>query len=344
MYENNSQASILYERMKALKVPPPLPPVEDPVEQALTPKELIKFIRKAGYTGQDKAVRTAALIIHRHYSGCPSVNLFCGPTGSGKTEIWRLLAREFSNVHIYDSSMLTNEGWRGGCKISTILSSLPPIHREHSILVFDEFDKLLEPKMSSEMNITDALQNELLKLFDHDTLFFGADRPGDTSMTVDCSKVSIVLLGAFENMMKAKTRAGVSIGFGGKQARDISYGTVEITVQDLLKYTAMRPEIAGRIDRIVSMTPLTDCDYFRILLHHIDDVGKRTGKSITFHPAVLHPICQQAIETGLGARWAIHRVDAMIDDMLFDNPFDYSYFCSNETDDNETERPVTEND
>ena len=317
----------------------PIPPDIDQVDLDMAPKELVAFIQKAGFSGQDKAVRNAALIVHRHQYDCASVNLFCGPTGSGKTELWRILSREFPWIHIVDASLLTNEGWRGGCKVSTILRAIPMPAREHCILVFDEFDKLLEPKMSSDMNITDALQNELLKLFDHDRLFFGPDRSGDESVTVNCRNISIVLLGAFENMMKAKTRDGVSIGFGGTQARDVSYGTAEITISDLLKYTAMRPEIAGRIDRIVSMTPLTAENYFRILLTHVDDIGRRTGKSITIDPAVLQDICGMAIDSGLGARWAIHRVDAIIDDLLFENPFDYSYLYRSNA-----ERPVTEND
>ena len=336
MHESLGQAAI----NAALHHPvlQPLDPV-DPADFDMAPKELVRFIHSAGFSGQEKAARTAALIVHRHYNGCASVNLFCGPTGSGKTELWRILAGEFSNIYIFDSSLLTNEGWRGGCKVSTVLRSIPPLRREHSILVFDEFDKLLEPKVSSEMNITDALQNELLKLFDHDILFFGADRAGEESLTVNCKNVSIVLLGAFENMMKAKSRAGVSIGFGGTPSRSVGYGTAEITVSDLLKYTAIRPEIAGRIDRMVSMAPLTVNDYFRIVLRHVDAVGSRTGKSITIDVPVLRSICEQAIETRLGARWAIHRVDDIIDDMLFENPFDYSYLYLSDS-----ERTVNKND
>ncbi len=94
-----------------------------------------------------EAVKAAALICYRHFVlRNASVSLFAGPTGSGKTEIWRVLAREFPQIYIFDSSSLTNEGWKGSNKLSAHFRNMDPRIREKAIIVFDEFDKMLEQK------------------------------------------------------------------------------------------------------------------------------------------------------------------------------------------------------
>ena len=305
--------------------PPPPPPIYDTPDMA--PKELETYIHDHGIIGQNAAVKAAALILYRHFTmRIASVSLFCGPTGCGKTQIWRILANEFPQIHIFDSSNLTSEGWRGSNKISYHFRSIRPQCREQSILVFDEFDKLLEPKSSNDTNYTEMIQNDLLKLFDHDILYFGPENNNDQPLTVDCKNVSIVLLGAFENLLKAKSVHKVAVGFGAQpRQKNLSYADTQIITDDLLHFTKIRPEIAGRIDRVVSMNPLTETDHYRILLRYIDDLSKRTGTNFTIDPTVLQSIAQNAIHKTLGARWAIHQVNHIIDKMIYENPFENNY-------------------
>ncbi len=291
------------------------------------PKDLEAFIHRQGIIGQNDAVKTASLICYRHFvQGCPSVNLFCGPTGCGKTEIWRILSTEYPEIRIFDSSNLTNEGWKGTNKISYHFRALSPENSKRAILVMDEFDKLLEPKQSGNMNVTENVQNELLKLFDHDVLFFGPEQPNDEPLTVDCRNVSVVLLGAFENLMKAKSKAPVRMGFDGVQTQALHYGTADISLDDLLNHTLIRAEIAGRIDRVVSMKPLAAEDYLRILMNYLEKLMKRTGHTITIDPAVLASIAQRAVEKSLGARWAFHQINQIYDDLVYENPFSSCYY------------------
>ena len=144
-----------------------------------SPKDIERWLHSdvGGIVGQDAACRAAAMIVYNHFERRPSVSLFIGPTGCGKTEIWRALRREYSadNVHIIDASTLTAEGWRGSNKISSIFRSIRPDRRGRCILVLDEFDKVLEPQYgANNTNYSDLIQNQLLRLCDHDTLFFGA--------------------------------------------------------------------------------------------------------------------------------------------------------------------------
>lgn len=76
-----------------------------------SPKDVEQWLHSdiGGIVGQDAACRAASMIIYNHFERRPSVSLFIGPTGCGKTEIWRALRREYSadNVHIIDASTLT---------------------------------------------------------------------------------------------------------------------------------------------------------------------------------------------------------------------------------------------
>ena len=80
------------------------------------------------------------------------------------------------------------------------------------------------------------------------------------------------------------------------------------------------------------MDPLSVQDHYRILLKYVDSIKHRTGANVTIDPFVLQQIAASAVNISLGARWAIHRVNAIIDDMVYDNPFEtnYVYLAGNE--------------
>lgn len=339
--------SIKQAMMNSARGQPPLTPLEPPEQPIfntpdMAPRELEKFIHKHGVIGQDAAVKTAALICYRHFTmNCASVSLFCGPTGSGKTHTWRVLAKLFPHyIHIFDASNLTNEGWKGSNKISYQFRSIHPATREHCIIVFDEFDKLLEPKISGDMNVSESLQNELLRLFDHDTLFFGPERNDDQPLTINAKGVSCVLLGAFDNLIKSKSKAPVSLGFGGTpKGTTLTYADTDIQIDDIMRYTEIRAELASRIDRTVCLRPLSSTDYYRILLRHVDDLCHKTGSTFTIDPVKLQDIAAEAVQKPLGARWAIAQISKIIDDLVYDDPFETNYVYPSDY-----ERTVTNDD
>ena len=215
-----------------------------------SPKKIEEWIHTSGgIIGQDEAVKAAAMIVYNHYEGRPSVSLFVGPTGSGKTEIWRVLQREYGsqNIVIVDASTLTAEGWKGNNKLSTVFLTMnSDARRNRVILVLDEADKIIEPVYgSSGTNYSEIIQSQLLRLCDHDMLFFGC---GDGSgsgkpLSVDCSNVSVVLLGAFSKLYEQKAMSQKRIGFACGQAGHASEALPEITTEDLIAY-GMRAELA----------------------------------------------------------------------------------------------------
>ena len=298
-----------------------------------SPKDIEHDIREyGGIIGQDAAMRAAATIFYNHIEGRPSVSLFMAPTGSGKTEIWRAMQREFGdvNIAIHDASTLTPEGWKGDNKISTIFKNIKPDRRDHIVLVLDEFDKLLEPKGGSVENYADLLQNNLLKLCDHDKLFFGSSGMGE-ELTVDASNVSIVFLGAFEKLLKKKSRDTGSLGFGAQLRYDCDYSNTEITTEDLIKYGGMREELAGRIQKIVCMEPLSIDVMKRIGQNEVKKIAKQMRREINIDPGTLEMLARTAMQKNLGARGLRAKINNMLDDMIYENPEAKSYMIICET-------------
>ena len=287
-----------------------------------SPKDIERWLHSdvGGIVGQDAACRAAALIVYNHFERRPSVSLFVGPTGCGKTEIWRALRREYSadNVVIIDASTLTAEGWKGSNKISSIFRSIRPNRRGRCILVLDEFDKVLEPQYGAQgTNYSDLIQNQLLRLCDHDTLFFGAGDDSDSALSVDCAGVSVVMLGAFSRLRERKAHNQKHIGFGSAPAEDIQ--AEEITVDDLIEY-GMRAELAGRINRIVCMDPLSVQDLLRIGQDESNRLSLLLDRPVDIVPDALIILARIALHKGLGARWMKSKIGTMIDDMIYDNP------------------------
>ena len=95
------------------------------------------------------------------------------------------------------------------------------------------------------------LQNDLLKIMDGDVVEFGEEGKRGP-LSVDCSRVSVVMLGAFEKLREGQARATKHIGFAQAPALPADG-------------PGMRREIAGRVNRIVVLDPLSAGDYEAIL-------------------------------------------------------------------------------
>lgn len=288
----------------------------------MTAQNFSSWLRtKGGIVGQDEAIKAASLILFNHANKRRSVTLFIGETSCGKSHIWNVLQNEVGaeKILVYDSSMITVEGYSGSTKISSIFKSIPPEHRERVVIVLDEFDKLLEPQRGSHgTDYSALLQNQLLRLFNGDTMTFA----GENGFSVDTSQISIVLLGAFQQIRDKKNHNNAStgvIGFGRQPHSECNIDSTKITIEDLIRF-GMRREIAGRINRIVQMSPLSIEDLTRIGQQEIRNLEIQLKRSISVDSNVLFDLACKAEKKGLGARWLKSQLNNALDNLLYENP------------------------
>lgn len=291
-----------------------------------TPQSLYEHLDERIY-GQEDAKRAAALLVYNHKQGRRRCAVFAGPTGCGKTAIWRALADIVSDVHIFDASMLTADGWKGSLHVRGIFESVPAAERDHMIIVLDEADKMLEPAIgSSGQDYSLLTQNTLLKIMDGDCLYFERDDKRE-SLSVDCSGVSVILLGAFETLLAHKSRqAGAGLGFGSSTVgkKDCDYGNTIISPEDLIKYGNVRREIAGRVHSVTQLHPMTEEDFRALLgtpyMSPGDRLSREYGIRITLSDNLTRDLCRQAAESRLGVRYIQSRIQQMVDDLIFMDP------------------------
>ena len=275
--------------------------------------------------GQEDAAKAAAMVVHGQISGRRTNAVFCGPSGCGKSEIWRCLSKEYPGlIRMIDASRMSGEGWAGGVHLRNVFDGVNPddIRRRGLIVVFDEADKILCERAvgASGTDHNRLVQNNMLKMLDGDVIEFGSESSSQPAFSVDCSNVSVVMLGAFENLLNDKTAGAKRIGFGTAPVagdpgshRDISYG-------DLIK-AGTRREIAGRINRIIALNPLDAAAYESILTGPaLEDLEKDFKRRVIISAAAAGMLSRQAIETGLGVRWAKSAMRNAVEDSLFDAP------------------------
>ena len=291
-----------------------------------TPQSIYDYLDEHIY-GQTEAKKAAAMFVYNHTHGRRRNAVFAGPTGCGKSEIWRALSQILPQVKIIDATQLTAGGWKGDLHWRGVFESAPKEDRNRLIVVLDEADKMLEPAIgSSGQDYSLLTQNTLLKIMDGDCLYFEGDDKRE-SLSVDCSGVSVILLGAFETLLAHKSRqAGAGLGFGSSTVgkKDCDYGNTIISPEDLIKYGNVRREIAGRIHSITQLHPMTETEFRALLatpgMSPVDRLAREYGLRITLSESLTRDLCRQAAESRLGVRFIQSRVQEMVDNLIFQNP------------------------
>lgn len=279
-------------------------------------------------------MKRASIIAASHQRGHRQTALFIGPTGSGKTEIWRVLQGEVPHIKIIDGSQLCASNYKGDLHIRDIfMDTVSKAEAERLLIVIDEADKMFEPEISnSGTDYSMIIQNNLLKILDGDTLTFTVQaKATDRTFTVDCKRVSVVFLGAFEMLMDKLSsnsqNARKSIGFGA----NITPQTLthrNVTIDDLIRYGNIRREIAGRLQSVTVLDPV-DAQGFRHILDTpsmspINSLSREYDCNILVDEHLKDLLCTEASEQRLGVRYINNQLRMLVEDALYKNPEEHT--------------------
>lgn len=305
----------------------------DDTDYSWTPKLIYQYLGEHVY-GQEEAKRGAAMLVYNHLQGHRRNMLVAGPTGCGKTEIWRTLQKKFSFIKIINGPQLSCDGWKGSYHVKDIFLEEKPQMREHMIVVVDEADKLFEPMVGSGgTDFSRSIQNEFLKLIDGDQVTFVNEdnRKDPQTAKIDCRNISFVFCGSFEMLRNNKEDRSSAIGFSSStETADL---TSEVTEEDLVLYGNIRREIAGRIDKIVMLQPLGADDFDQIMqsknkIFPVSQIAGQYGIEISLDEKTRRMLAEEASESQLGCRYIRSKIQGMLDDQIFEDPYQKKFRLS----------------
>lgn len=240
-------------------------------------KDLDGHLKKS-VIGQDEAVKTVAKSIRRGRSGIANPKrpigsfLFMGPTGVGKTELARVIAREvfggenalikidmseFGEKHNVSRLVGAPAGYVGyedGGKLTEAVRRRP-----YSVVLFDEIEKA-HPDVF----------NMLLQILEDGELTDGQGTKVKFNNTV------VILtsnLGASE--MYRESELGF-VAKGAKQKRELNAeyeASKETAMRELKK--VMKPELINRLDAVLVFRPLSRANVEKIFDNLLEELKKR---------------------------------------------------------------------
>ena len=238
--------------------------------------------------------------------------LSIGPTGSGKTETYKLIA-EYLGVPLtlYDSTSITAAGYVGK-DIDDVLKTVynnaggDRQKAEKSILVFDEIDKLA---MHGSDVKDEQVQYALLKVLDGHKYNVSLEK-GGKSVDLDTSFMTIAGLGAFpEIFAQKKKNKNNKIGFSSSSETEDDLDLLTVTTEELVKF-GMLAELIGRFTNQYVYKELTKDNLRRILLESKNSplILKANRYLTEFNTQLIHDdsfieaIVERAFEKKTGGR------------------------------------------
>lgn len=263
--ENKNEPTVIIEKknetVKTNKIP-----IYEQFLKEHSPESICETVKQF-VVAQDEAVRKCSRILYEHmvsivypeYELEKTNYLVIGPTGCGKTEIWRQLAKISPvPIVILDTSNITQTGFKGNDKEDLLLPLLKQYEDiEKGIVVFDEFDKICKPSWTSKNeNINQNIQAGMLKMFEGVPL----QKDSDSMQTKD---ITFICAGAFVGLSELSSEGSLrhGLGFGSVDVDN----RIERNLTECLIEYGMIPELAGRICNAITLNELSREDYLEIL-------------------------------------------------------------------------------
>ena len=275
--------------------------------------------------GQDLAaavvgrrVRLAKLHLDRKPERPDGVFLFMGPSGVGKTEMARGLARalyddesrlvrldmsEYMEPHSVARIIGAPPGYVGYGEDGALTG--PVADLGHCVVLLDEIEKA-HPRVL----------NLFLQVFDDGRLTDSKGRLVDFSDTV------IIMTSNIGRELYA-IHGSAPIGFAGKKENDSDKGDdhpVRDVVQDHL-LRVLPSEFVNRIDEIVPFRVLEEDDIVQIAVHLLDmevERWRERGKAVSYGPEVPRVIALTGYDPRLGARHVERNLERLVISVMSD--------------------------
>lgn len=235
-------------------------------DKIITLKELREEILTK-IIGQDTAVNdiTRSVMINQTSKNPKNKShiLVTGPTGTGKTEIVKVLCEALNLPYFEaDATAYTKEGYVGKSVYSMLDGLLSAANdditkTQNGILVIDEIDKKIYGSGSDSEFSKDMLYC-LLKIMDRSRIELKDGNYFDTS------NLTIILMGAFEQIYESKLKENnYTMGFTISKPM-LEKRNIILTKEDIIK-AGMPSEFIGRIGDITSTVAFTKDDLINIL-------------------------------------------------------------------------------
>lgn len=329
----------------------------------LKPKGIRAFLD--GYViSQERAKVDIAVAVYNHYKrrehtkqGVTEIGdveiqksniLMLGPTGTGKTEIARTIAKMLGvPFYVADATKMTQAGYVGE-DVESMLQGLisdagGDIQRaQWGIIFVDEFDKIARKSGRSASGYRDVtgegVQQAMLKMLEGHKVavprnmgrIISSDSMTDT---LDTTNILFVCSGSFagglDEIVSCRVNKGNRIGFASEEQQRKKLderGVYEAANEDDVMEFGIIPEMMGRLPVLTTTLPLTEDEMVRILTEPKNALVKQyqalfamDGIDLQFEVEALRAIGRKAKSKPTGARALRTIVEGLL------KPYTYEY-------------------